>query len=62
MRTLRYILVHVKDPVPPETKSGTVYRISCSGCPASYVGQMGRAVRDRVKEHKYVLWTGNGSA
>ena len=52
MRTLRDILVHVKDPVPPEAKSGTVYRVSCSGCPASYVGQTGRTVRDRVKEHK----------
>ena len=62
MRTLRDILVHVKDPVPPEAKSGTVYCVSCSGCPASYVGQTGRTVRDRVKEHKYALRTGNGTA
>ena len=61
MRTLRDILVHVKDPVPPEAKSGTVYRVSCSGCPASYVGQTGRTVRDRVKEHRYALRTGNGN-
>ena len=62
MRTLTDILVHVKDPVPPEAKSGTVYCISCSGFPASYVGQTGRTVRDRVKERKYALRTGNGNA
>ena len=35
--TLKNILTHVKDPVPPEEKTGVVYRVPCSDCQATYV-------------------------
>lgn len=31
-----------------------VYRISCDGCEASYVGQTRRLLRNRIKEHKKI--------
>ena len=58
-RTLRSLLVHVKDPIPPEGRKGVVYQISCSDCPATYVGQTGRTLEHRIKEHKYALTSGN---
>ena len=58
-RTLRSLLVHVKDPIPPEGRKGVVYQISCSDCPATHVGQTGRTLEHRIKEHKYALTSGN---
>ena len=40
--TLRQILSRRKNPVPILEKSGVVYKIPCSTCPASYIGQTGR--------------------
>ena len=50
--TLRQQLVHPKDPVPSSMKSGVVYSISCTTCPAVYVGQTSRSLETRLKEHK----------
>ena len=49
------VLVHVKDSIPPEQRSGVVYRIPCSECPKAYVGQTGRSLMQRVKEHSRAL-------
>ena len=38
-RTLSNILVHLKDPVPPDQRKGVVYRIPCANCDMTYVGQ-----------------------
>jgi len=46
-----FIKVH-KDPVPHESKSNVVYRISCKDCNASYVGQTGRQLKTRIAEYK----------
>ena len=50
--TLKNMLVHPKDPMPTEKKSGVVYRIPCGSCPQTYIGQTGRPLEQRLKEHK----------
>ena len=48
--TLRQLLVKPKDPVPPDHRKGVVYKIK--DCSYSYIGQTGRSLSDRIKEHK----------
>ena len=48
---IRNILVHPKDPVPPEKVNGVVYRISCNDCDMAYVGQTGRTLNHHRSEH-----------
>ena len=49
-RTLRRILSHPKDCIPDDDKSSVVYKIQLL-CDASYVGEMGRALKTHVLEH-----------
>ena len=49
-RNLKQELVAPKDRV--KDKSGVVYEISCADCTAKYVGQTGRNLSQRVKEHR----------
>ena len=49
--TLRKILSHPKDPIPACQKPGVVYSIPCSSCDLCYIGQTGRTLNDRRKEH-----------
>ena len=50
--TLIQALVHPKNPVAKEDKAGVVYQIPCSRCPQTYIGQTGRTLGQRLKEHK----------
>ena len=50
--SIRSHLVHPKDKVTKEDKSGVIYRIKCGDCTASYVGETGRQLKDRVAEHR----------
>ena len=59
--TLRQTLVRVKDPTPPQCRAGVVYRIPCGMCPKVYIGQTGRMLELRLKEHKRALTSGNVS-
>ena len=50
--TLRQALVAPKDPVEPPDKCGVVYSIECSNCPKTYIGETGRPLKTRLKEHQ----------
>ena len=49
--TLRNILTHVKKQKQPEEKLGVIYQIPCE-CGAVYIGETGRAIKQRKAEHK----------
>jgi len=49
---LRNILVHPKDKVKDEEKTELIYRIHCKNCPSSYIGETGRKLGPRMKEHR----------
>ena len=51
VNTLRQLVVHPKDP-PKEDRAEVVYQIPCSDCPQSYIGQTGRTLGQRLKEHQ----------
>ena len=40
------------DPVPINKRSGCVCELSCQQCSATYIGQTGRQLGQRIKEHK----------
>ncbi|KAL6417635.1 hypothetical protein ACFW04_012605 [Cataglyphis niger] len=46
-----FIKVH-KDQVPKASSSNIIYKINCDNCDASYVGQTGRQLQTRIKEHR----------
>ena len=50
INTLRQLLVHPKDHVPQQERPGVVYRIPCTNCSRTYIGQTGRP--QRLKEHR----------
>ena len=51
--TLRTQLVNPKDKDPKTQKSGIIYHYKCPhiNCPEAYIGESGRALGERVKEH-----------
>ena len=49
--TVRQMLVHPKDPVPKDEKPGVVYKMKCGDCSKVYVGESGRNLKERQKEH-----------
>jgi len=50
--TLACDLVHPKDIVTDDKKSEVVYKIPCKNCEASYIGETGRTLGNRIKEHR----------
>ena len=51
-QTLRQCLVRPKDKRPLMDTVEAVYKIPCKQCPKSYIGETGRKLSVRVKEHK----------
>ena len=45
-------LVHPKDKNQPSETAGCVYEISCKNCDFTYVGETGRLLGTRLKEHR----------
>ena len=58
--TLRHLLTNVKDRDEPSNRQSAVYKIKCSDCQASYIGETGRNLNTRLTEHKRA--TRNGDA
>ena len=58
-RTLRQTLVRLKDQTPLQQRAGVIYRIPCGTCSKVYIGQTGRTLEHRLKEHKRALTSGN---
>ena len=50
--TLRHLLTNVKDKDEPNNRQGAIYKIECSDCQASYIGETGRNLNTRLTEHK----------
>ena len=50
-RTLRRELVRVKNKAEPSNIKGVVYQIGCN-CGEQYIGETGRTLAVRIKEHK----------
>ena len=51
-RTLRNVLVHPKDKIEDDKKCGVVYHVPCLNCDNVYIGETGRKLQIRIKEHK----------
>ena len=44
--------MYPKECISDDDKSSVVYKINCCDCDASYVGEMGRALKTRMLEHR----------
>ena len=51
-RTIRNELCNLKDKRSNNDRAGVVYGLDCESCPSIYVGESGRQVKDRMKEHR----------
>ena len=51
-QTIRKMMVHPKDKIEDMDKCGVVYHISCKSCPQVYIGETGRKLAIREKDHK----------
>ena len=54
VNTLRSHFSRLKDQVPSDEKCG-VYKLQCDNCPFLYIGQTGRPLKSRLKEHNYAV-------
>ena len=51
INTIRSLLVHPKDKTPDLQKCGVVYQVTCPQCQHLYVGETGRTLATRMKDH-----------
>ena len=58
-RTLKQMLVSLKDHIPRSQWAGVVCGIPCGNCEKVYIGQTGRTLDHRLKEHRRALISGN---
>ena len=49
----------IKKKQKKEDKKGVVYEILCHKCEKSYIGETGRILSKRIKEHKYAVCSMN---
>ena len=51
VNTLKSLLVKPKDPIQKEDQCGLIYHIKCKDCNDTYIGETGRNMLTRFKEH-----------
>ena len=51
IKTIRSILVYPKEKTPDAQKCGLVYQVECPECPLTYIGETGRTLATRMKDH-----------
>nr|VZI25494.1 unnamed protein product [Spirometra erinaceieuropaei] len=49
--TIRHLVMRPKTPLPPGETTNVIYRIQCSSCEINYIGETGKRLQTRVKEH-----------
>lgn len=54
--TLRQTLMRVKNRRSEEARRGVVYEVPCRDCNQTYIGETGRLLQERLKEHKIMLF------
>ena len=54
-QTLRQRLTHLKDRFELDRQTGVVYSIPCRSCTKVYIGQTGRTLEHRLREHRRAL-------
>ena len=52
LRKLKTVMPSIKPPVEKALRSGIVYKLTCPGCRACYVGQTIRHLQSRFREHQ----------
>lgn len=52
VNNLKKIIRTHKDPLPNLNHNNVIYKICCRDCNASYMGQTGRQLITRIKEHR----------
>ena len=57
--TLKQLLVRPKDQAPDRERANVVYQVPCANCPATYVGQTGRHLHQRLREHRRAVESGD---
>lgn len=50
-RNLAEILMNNKEKNPNNSGSG-IYQLKCEGCDAEYIGETGRGLHKRIKDHR----------
>ena len=56
---LRQSLMRVKTAVKDDTRKGVVYEVPYGKCEHVYIGETGRNLKERLKEHRYAVKKGN---
>ena len=57
--TIRHLISKPKDKLEEDQKTGVVYEIPCQDCPTVYIGETGRSLHTRKKEHERSVRLGN---
>ena len=57
--TLQRLLTTIKEKDKPEDRPGTVYKIHCSCCQATYIGETSRNLTTRFTKHKQATKKGD---
>ena len=58
-RTIRQMLIQMKQNIPTERKKEVVYEVACKDCDQKYIGETKRTMKKRLTEHKYAVCRGD---